>query len=347
MNIAFFISDHGYGHIMRNLPVMKELTKRGHNIVVVCGKRHIEIAREYLEEAVYIEFHTDAGLVVKPGTLIVDKEATASAVNGYVSEFPERISLAKSIIKEYSIGAVVADIVPWALLVAKQLSIPSFLMASFTWIEQYESFVNDEDLNVLREAFQTTEQVLYYDLVNKPTSDLLGSGIDVGFVAREFQVDEVIRIKSEHKRPIVFISLGGSNSGLNFEIDVSSLPYDFISTCALKLKGTNVTYLDASVPNSQDYVKAADFCIAKAGWSTVSEMMLAGVKFGVLTRPDVPEDTMIIEELGKRQAAIAINVEELKDMGKVMDKLEKYDFSQICYENNYKKIASIVTRIEL
>ena len=126
------------------------------------------------------------------------------------------------------------------------------------------------------------------------------------------------------------------------EIDVSELPYDFISTKALQLHGDNVTYLDPAVPNSQDYVKASDFCIAKAGWSTVAEMMLAGVRFGVLTRSDVPEDTMIIEELERRNAAIGIDVAELHDMSSVMRKLETYEHRTQTYANGAMKVADVV-----
>ena len=42
-------------------------------------------------------------------------------------------------------------------------------------------------------------------------------------------------------KPIVYVSVGGSNSGLDFEIDVCDLPYQFISTAGLKFVGDNVT----------------------------------------------------------------------------------------------------------
>lgn len=343
MKIAFFISDHGFGHVMRTLPVIKEIAGRGHEVKMVCGEKHIEIAQEYLGGGIeYISYHTDAGIIVVPGTLLLDKEKTRTAVETYVAEFHERILFGKKIITD--VDRVVVDIVPWALVAAKEEGVPSYLMASFTWIEQYEGFVGEQELSVLRNAFCSANNVLAYDLLNRPTRELLGAGTPVGFVAREFHEDEVENIRAKHNQPIVFLSLGGSNSGLDFEIDVTGLPYDFIATEAIKVKGNNVSYLELSVPNSQDYVKAADFCIAKAGWSTVSEMMLAGVRFGVLTRPDVPEDTMIIEELEQRKAAIGIDVSELRDMASVMRKLESYERVEQNYENGYMKIADLICK---
>ncbi len=370
MNIAFFISDHGFGHIMRNIPVIRELLLMGHNVVLVCGDKHIEIAKDYFGAERGISFvpkHTDAGLIVKPGELTLDKEATACEVEAYLAEFPERIDWAKDVFEQYHIDKVVVDIVPWALIAAKEAGVPSYLMASFTWIEQYQGYVKPECVEALSNAFRSADHVLYYELVNEPTMKLFleksteenESDIDtkveagelsagasrtyeqVGFVARAFTSD-VDRIKSEHKRKIVYLSLGGSNSGLDFDIDVSDLPYDFITTSALRLVGDNVTYLDMSVPNSQDYVKAADYCIAKAGWSTVSEMMLSGNRFAVINRPDVPEDTMIIRQLMDRNAAIGIDVEEFKDMAAVMNRLESYDWNPLDYSNGAMNVAQII-----
>ena len=47
---------------------------------------------------------------------------------------------------------------------------------------------------------------------------------------------------------------------------------------------TIASYLDIFMTNTQEHVKAADFCIAKAGWSTVAEITLSENRFAVLRR---------------------------------------------------------------
>ena len=109
-------------------------------------------------------------------------------------------------------------------------------------------------------------------------------------------------------------------------------------------------YLKKSIPqtekklfeNTQDYIKASDFCISKAGWSTVSEIMLAGTPLGVLNRVNVSEDMMTIEQLKDRKAAIAINESELSDMGTLLKKMEGFPWSKTKYKNNYKLVADII-----
>lgn len=348
MNIAFFISDHGFGHIMRNVAVIDELLQRGHRIVLVTGKKHLELAKQYLavssneENLVSVEMHTDGGLVVKPGTLLLDVEATTSMVEEYVKEFPERIKTAKEIFSKYSVDKVVVDIVPWALTASKEAGIPSFFMASFTWVEQYEHFLCKELLEVFKVSFGDADSVLMYELANEPTLNKYPEHSKVGFVARPINEHKVQLIKEQYSRPIVFLSLGGSNSGLDFDIDVSDLQYDFITTEGLRLQGDNVHFLPINVENTQDYMKAADYCISKAGWSSVSELMLAGSKTALLLRPDVPEDTMIIRQLEERGEIISISVDEIKDMESVLQRMETKVWPEINYCNGYKHVADVI-----
>lgn len=339
MRIAFFISNHGFGHVMRNLPVAEELINRGYQVVIVTGRSQGEVADQYLKgKAEIIICDTDAGLIVRPGSLVIDQEATTERVRSHLDMWPEMIKDAPDA------DVYVIDIVPWALLAAKKKNIPLFFMASFTWIDQYNPFLPKQLLDRYYEAFSEVDRVLYYELVNKPTRNLFGNGKNVGFVARPFNPDKVVEIRKQHKRKIVFLSLGASNTGLDFDIDVGNLPYDFISTKALHLIGQNVKYLDISVENTQDYIKAADFCIAKAGWSTISEIMLAGTPVAFLERDDSPEDMMNIEELKSRNAAISIKAESLINMASVLSEMESFDWKHKKYKNSFKMIADIICR---
>ena len=339
MKVAFLISDHGYGHIMRNLPVAEELIARGYEITIVTGKSQAMVAEQYLKgRARFIYINTDAGFVVYPGTLAIDIESTIAAVKSNISRWPDMIEQAAALCAD----AFIVDIVPWALMAAQKCGIPSYLMANFTWIDQYVSFLPAGLLNYYEEAYSLRDRVLYYDLVNEPTRKRLGKGIDIGFVARPFNDNEVLKIRNRHKRKTVFLSLGASNTGLDLPIDVSDLNYDFIATKALQLIGDNIEYLSPSIQNTQDYIKASDYCISKAGWSTVSEIMLAGVPFGVLNRAGVSEDMMTIEQLEKRKTAIAIDESELEDMGTLLKKMEGFPWFKSKYKNNYNLVVDII-----
>ncbi|MCR4694113.1 MAG: hypothetical protein K5773_02180 [Pseudobutyrivibrio sp.] len=343
MNIVFFVSDHGFGHIMRELPVISYMLRAGQNITVVCNDKHIELARQYLgDRPNYIKYHTDAGIVVIPGSIKIDPIKTAKNAEEMIEDYPNRINFAKKILSDYKIDKVVVDIVPWAIKAANEYGIESYFMASFTWLDQYGDYLSSEAHQIYERYFRLADNVLYYDLCNKPTRELLGDGIEVGFVAREFDEYKVQEIRKKHKRKIIYLSLGASNSGLDFDIDVSNLDYDFITTENFKVIGGNVEYLSIDTPDTQNYVKAADYCISKPGWTTTAEIMLAGTPVAMIERPDIPEDTMTIEMIEKRGAGISVGVNELKNMDKVIEKLEGFRHASTSYKNNYEKISRLI-----
>lgn len=337
MKFAYFITDHGFGHLMRELPVMRELIRRGHKVTVVTGVQQAEVTDEYLDhKAEIIVENTDAGLVVIPGSLIIDIDATVAKIREHINKWESLIE------KSADADAYVIDICPWAVMAAKRKGIRSFLMTNFTWVEQYEPFVPAELVDRYREAYRQADKVIFFDLANEASRKFLGEGFEVGFSARPFDPVKVKEIRDAHDKPVVVITCGASNSGFDFDIDVSRLPYSFIVTRALKLIGDNVEYLDPKTNNTQDYVAAADYCIAKAGWSTVSEFVTAGVRTALLERDDTPEDTMTINQLKARKLAISIKVDELKDIGKVIEKMDSFEWSDKIYENDYSKIADII-----
>lgn len=337
MKFAYYITDHGFGHLMRELPIMRELIRRGHKVTVVTGVQQAEVTDEYLDhKAEIIVENTDAGLVVIPGSLIIDIDATVAKIREHVNKWESLIE------KSVDADAYVIDICPWAVMAAKRKGIRSFLMTNFTWVEQYEPFVPAELVDRYRDAYRQADKVIFFDLANEASRKFLGEGFEVGFSARPFDPVKVREIRDAHDKPVVVITCGASNSGFDFDIDVSRLPYSFIVTRALKLIGDNVEYLDPKTNNTQDYVAAADYCIAKAGWSTVSEFVTAGVRTALLERDDTPEDTMTINQLKDRKLAISIKVDELKDIGKVIEKMDSFEWSDKIYENDYSKIAGLI-----
>jgi hypothetical protein len=353
--IAFYISNHGFGHIMRNIPVIACILQGTKNkVVLVTGHKHTELAREYMQKytnanmqnITFISDNTDFGIAVKAGTLIPDVPKMQEGLRVYIDSFDGRINNALEVFKKYSVDCVVCDIVPWALKAAKIAEIPSVLMASFTWIEIYEELLDEKYIKPFRECFACADKVLLYELANEPTIKRFPQGIKVGFSARAFNEDKIRQIKAElGEKPVVLVSVGGSNSGLKDEIDVSGLPYTFVVTTGVKLVGDNVHYLSVDIDNSQDYVAASDYCIIKAGWTTIAETMLAGKPVALLSRPDVAEDRMIIEMLTREKRAIEITVDELKNISEVIDKIRREVTAIKSYEDSCNEIAGSILDI--
>jgi len=130
MAIGFFISNHGFGHLMRNLPVIRQLLETTEeHLVLVCSEKHNQLAKEYLltelpivaiQRVKLINFDTDIGLKLKPFSLDVDRDATESAVRTYVNHFDELVLYGMRLLQNYQISKAVIAIVPWAITASKK-----------------------------------------------------------------------------------------------------------------------------------------------------------------------------------------------------------------------------------
>lgn len=54
--ICFYLSDHGFGHVARNIPIIVSVVRNYDTFVyVVCGERHIEFAKQNFERMLTAE----------------------------------------------------------------------------------------------------------------------------------------------------------------------------------------------------------------------------------------------------------------------------------------------------
>ena len=353
-SIAFYISDHGFGHIMRNISVITYILEHTENrIVLVSGNAHIAAAKEYIEKYtnaekinerfITIEQNTDIGFALQSGTLLVDWTETEKRVRDYTNEFPKYIKNARELFKKYKIDTVVCDIVPWALTAAREEGIPSYLMASFTWVEQYEKDLPTELVEEYRKAYDSADNVILYGLHTPFVENTFKNRCEVSLCARPFHSDKVRKIREQYgDKPIVFISIGMSNDGINGITDVGDLPYSFIVTEGVNLAGENVHTISKTIDNTQDYVLASDFCIAKAGWTTISEILIAKKPMALLSRPDVAEDSMYIEKLVRSGLAVEITTQELGNIAEVLNRMKSITQGENNYRDDTCKIAEII-----
>lgn len=118
-NLCFYLSDHGFGHIARNIPLIAEAVRRiDAYVYVVCGKRHLEFVRANLLEILtpeqssrirYRAEHTDIGLILQQGTLLVDTAALTAACAQYLAERPERAKQEADWLRQHDVAAALCD----------------------------------------------------------------------------------------------------------------------------------------------------------------------------------------------------------------------------------------------
>ena len=343
--IAFFISDHGFGHDSRNIPIIRYILEatKDIRIIIKTGKNQGQFIRDLVGDfngrVTYFFEAMDMGLVLKENSLDVDSEKLEEKVQDYISSFEEKVSKENEFLHYNNVNLIVSDIVPWIFKCANELSIPSILISNFTWVEIYKEYLSNEICDKYIDCYKLGDKALFYELYMEEMKDYIKNYEKVSLFSRDFDLEKADKIKRSFKSPIVYISVGRSVA-LKDEVDVSSLNYDFIVTDGIRLSGDNVHYLDKETPNTQDYLIASDFIITKAGFGTISEALLGKKKIAVLSRDNVAEDRNTIKKLVGMELAIEVNFDledVLKDLEKFIPSFDRYDF-----KNDYKKIGDLI-----
>ncbi|MTK10738.1 MAG: hypothetical protein F8N39_01050 [Clostridiaceae bacterium] len=151
----------------------------------------------------------------------------------------------------------------------------------------------------------------------------------MGLCCRKFNDKNVQYIKKAHKQPIVFVSVGRS----------------------VNLKDKNTYKLSIDALNTQDYIKAADCIITKAGWGTVAEAICARKPMLVIERNEIPEDRATLENLIKLDVALPIKHDEVNkdNIGKLLTKLKEktlnYNSLPSIYNNSVDDIANDILKL--
>ncbi len=149
--IAFYIFNHGFGHAARNIPIIEGLLQLDKNldIVIRTGSNLINFMRQslnkYTSRIGYHPMNTDVGLILKPGTMEIDREALLKEVKEFISKWEHLIGQEKEWIAQNQIYLVVSDIVPWVFKSTRLSGVKSVFISNFTWVEIYKCLLQNNE----------------------------------------------------------------------------------------------------------------------------------------------------------------------------------------------------------
>ena len=262
-NLCFYLSDHGFGHIARNIPLIAEAVRRTNGFVyVVCGKRHLEFARANLLELLtpeqssrirYRAEHTDIGLILQQGTLLVDTAALTDACAQYLAELPERAKREAEWLRQQEVAPALCDMPLWSISACEQAGVPLLYVGNFTWTELYREFLPEHIWKAYAAEYRKIQHGMLYALHNPEMLEFLPRAelSETSLVARPFHPDEIRTIRARHTCPIVFVALGMS-AQFTQPVSVEGVEAHFYVTEGVPLTGSNVTVIPYSTLHTQD-----------------------------------------------------------------------------------------------
>lgn len=304
LNLAYFISPHGFGHASRSVAVMQSLLTRAPHV-------HFHIftlvPRWFFEDVLPAgsftlhEERSDIGLVQK-SPLEEDLPATLAALQKFFPFQPELLSRLATSLRANQCRAVLCDIAPLGIAAAQAAGIPSILIENFTWDWIYEGYLSAQPtfaqiIPGLAHVFnQADDHIQTQPLCQaSPSADLTTHPVSRRPKNPPSEVRNRLGI-TDHN-PAVLITMGGipeKYAALEQLGKLSSVWFILPgSSDEHRIQDNLVLLPHRSTFYHPDLVNACQAVIGKLGYSTISEVYHAGLPFGYIPRDQFRESPLL------------------------------------------------------
>jgi len=320
-NIVFFLSDEGYGHMIRQRAIIQEFlkSKSKYNISVVTESRINELKEFFLDKINYFKLHNLIETKKKDGALDL-KSTKKMFKNWYIKEK----NWTNKIIKNFKkIDLIISDSVPQAFKLKKVYDCKAINVCHFSWDWFYNIHFKSEDYiyRKLKEYYSFSDQFYYLPFTPK---DILKNNFNkkkINFVSYgKFP----IRNLSNKKINCLIMDNGTKSLSIGVEKILNNLKklkyYNFLigidtlSNNAKKIISENSNLFPISgLKNMHSYIASIDFIIARGGFNTITECL-------ILKKP-----ALLMYETNNKE--ILYNISQLK----------KKNLCDIIYQSDFKK----------
>ena len=318
--VAFFVTPHGFGHAARAAAIMAAMHHRDAAFLFdIFTKVPDWFFRDSVPDGfTYHAVLTDVGMV-QSTPLRENLPATLDRLDGFLPFNSAQVTRLAEKIRALGCEAVVCDIAPLGIAVAREAGIPSVLVENFTWdwiyggyvaadrrFETHAAYLNDCFSKA--DAHVQTEPVCY----PRPDADLLVAPVSRSIRTPAEQVRKKLGIPAFVK--MVILTMGGTAQNQQIPESMSSArEIRFVipgGASALQVRGNLIRLPHHSDFFHPDLVNASDAVIGKVGYSTVAEVYRAGVPFGYISRPHFRESRPLAEYVQERMRGIEISQEQ-------------------------------------
>jgi len=318
-SIAYFVTPHGFGHSARASAVMEALNRRFTNLKFMVFTT--APAWFFTDSGLNIEYHPlfhDVGLI-QSSPFLNDLSATIEELDQLLPFSSQMAAQAMHLMKDAGVSLILCDISAFGLLLARQMGVPAVLIENFTWDWIYERYIEEypafSEINLHLDALYALADVRFQA---EPVCQLLANSINIRDpIARSFkhsrtETRELLGIPAEQH--MTLLSLGGIETSFG---NLEKL-YQVGHTVFVVPGGADALQRDRNIlllPHHSHYynpdlIRAADLVVGKAGYSTLAEVMMAGVPYAFISRGDFRESDVMVPYIKKVLPALEITEHE-------------------------------------
>ena len=347
IKFAIFISDVGFGHMVRQRCIIKEIENQFKNYeILIINYSNIRIIEEtFKEKHKYIKKFNNIKLY-KTKSGFFDSKKTKQEFQSWKYKKNNILNL-KNILRNYNI--IISDFVPEAFDLAKKLKIKSYGVCHYTWSWFFKkiNYNKKYDLQLLKENELKADKIFFPPFTPEnalrqfPNKKIK----KVNFITEKKYKKALIK----NKKPIILIMDNGTqtlnnkisstlkfltkNNNFIFYVGVSSLKkkdIEFIvnSKNIIPISGLKSIY---------SQINKADYVIARGGFNTISECLIYRKPTLFAPEKNNPEISENLRIIKSKKLGSVIN---LSEWGKNFNKRLNYflNYEKITIEKNLIKI---------
>jgi hypothetical protein len=291
--IAYFVSAHGLGHAARAAAVMAAVH---HSAPAVRFEIFTTAPHWFFDDCLTGPFAchrlaTDVGLIQK-SPLEENLPATIEALDAFYPLDEQRVGAVATSIKALGCRAVICDIAPMGIAVARHAGLPSVLVENFTWDWIYAGYAEcAHRLKPHSDYLQGLFEAATYHVQAAPVCAPRDADLTVAPIGRvpRLSADRTRRqLGMPADKQLVVFTLGGTGTSPG-RLNLDDLPEDVFvvvpgSSDRIQRTGRTLRLPTRSGIYHPDLIRAADVVIGKAGYSTLAEIYQADVPFGYISR---------------------------------------------------------------
>lgn len=244
---------------------------------------------------------TDVGPIVDSKSNRLDPNLTFESFSRWIQGGKEWIAREMVALgSDRSPDLIVTDISPMALKLARKIGCPCITVANFSWIDLLKPLPYHKEkegiLSWLSECFAVPDLVIKLPFSMK-MDGFRSSRIRVASLLYRkptLSVEETkMQLGGEINKPLIVVSLG-CHLPLHLDFDTNEAQVVMLSPVPIKMNERILPIVGH--PESQNIIQAADFVIAKAGYSTLAECTAFRCPIDLIPREGYPEDAILVKE---------------------------------------------------
>lgn len=334
MNIAYYVSGHGFGHISRSYEVVKFLLEKKEVDKIFLNTTRKDFIKDKREKLNFRDIQVDVGMI-QLSSISLDVPKTLDAILDFEKGKKQIIEQEIAFLEKEEIDCIISDSSSLPFLLADKLNLPSYFVGNFTWDFIYQNFIQIDSYfqkyaTILREEYSLCQ--FGFILPFHCQMNAIPRKKNIGIVGRKSNVDRnTIRDKIGFvdKNRYYLFSFGAY--GISEQLNFGNLrDNEWIVVSGYEgLKGEKV--IDVTQVDYPSLVKACDYVLTKPGYGILSETYLAGTPVIYTDRGDFAEYPYLVSALSQYHHASYITQENLLGLclDKAVELIEKQKKSKV------------------